>query len=200
MTVPWTAYPPNQNWVQWKQPNAGQLFSAIAHDTQLPKAKIKKGKKATKNQPATATTVSVHPSDVQVSVLNGTTTHGLATSTSAALTARGFQVIGQPTDAATDTYTHSVIEYASAAELPEAQFLAKQVGPAGDVDVQLDSQLSATSPLQLILGSTFSLAAAVPPPATSSATIQNIASTYGGITGSVNICSDQAAFAGPDGE
>ena len=83
VTVPWEAYPANQNWVQWKQPNAGQLFSAIAHDTQLPKA-AKKGKKSTKSQPGTAATVSVRPSDVQVSVLNGTTTHGLATSTSAA--------------------------------------------------------------------------------------------------------------------
>jgi LCP family protein required for cell wall assembly len=199
VTVPWEAYPANQNWVQWKQPNAGQLFSAIAHDTQLPKA-AKKGKKATKSQPGTTATVSVRPSDVQVSVLNGTTTHGLATSTSAALTGRGFQVIGQPTDAAASTYTHSVIEYATAAELPEAQYLAKQVGPAGDVDVQLDSQLSSTSPLQLILGSTFTSLQAVPPPATSSSTIQNIASTYGGVTGSVNICHDQAAFAGPDGE
>jgi LCP family protein required for cell wall assembly len=200
VTVPWGAYPQNQNWVQWKQPNAGRLFSAISHDTRLPKtAKTKKGK-GTKNQPGTAATVSVHPSDVQVSVLNGTTTHGLATSTSAALTARGFQVIGQPTDAATNTYTHSVIEYATAAELPQAQYLAKEVGPAGDVDVQLDSQLTATSPLQLILGSTFTSLQQVQQAPTSSATIQNIASTYGGVTGSVNICSDQSAFAGPDGE
>ena len=198
VTVPWGAYPANQNWVQWKQPNAGQLFSAIAHDTRLPKA-AKKGKKATKSQPGTAATVSVRPSDVQVSVLNGTTTHGLATSTAAALTARGLQVIGQPTDAATSTYTHSVIEYATAAELPEAQYLANQVGPAGDVDVQLDSQLSSTSPLQLILGSTFTSLQVVQPAPTSSATIQNISSTYGGVTGSVNICHDQAAFAGPDG-
>jgi LCP family protein required for cell wall assembly len=201
VTVPWGAYAANQNWVQWKQPQADQLFSAIAHDTQLPKsAKTKKGKKATTSQPGTAATVSVRPSDVQVSVLNGTTTHGLATNTAAALTARGFQVIGQASDAATSTYTHSVIEYATAAELPEAQYLAKEVGPAGDVDVRLDSQLTATSPLQLILGSTFTSLQAVQPAPTSSATIQNIASTYGGVTGSVNICNDQAAFAGPDGE
>jgi LCP family protein required for cell wall assembly len=202
VTVPWTTYAPNAAWVQWLQPNAGRLFSAIAHDTRLPKVtKIKKGKRGKRGaviQPAT--TVSIQASQVQVSVLNGTTTHGLAASTGTALTARGFKVIGQPTDAATSTYTHSVIEYATAAQLPAAQFLAKQVGPAGDIDLQLDAQLSATSPLQLILGSTFSSLQRVQPAPTSSATIQNIAGTYGGITGGVNICNDQAAFAGPDGE
>ena len=205
VTVPWTAYVGNSNWVQWQQPNAGNLFSAIAHDTKLPKAastkKGKKGKPATQGtQPVQAATISLQPSQVQVSVLNGSTTPGLASSTSAALTARGFQVIGQPTDAATNTYTHSVIEYATAAQLPAAQYLAAQVGPAGDVDVQLDSQLSSTSPLQLILGSAFSALQPAHPAPTSSATIQNIAGTYNGITGGVNICNDQAAFAGPDGE
>lgn len=202
VTVPWGAYAANPNWVQWQQPNAGHLFSAIAHDTKLPKtAKTGKGKKSTKGAGGqTAASVSVQPSQVQVTVLNGTTTHGLAASTGAALTSRGFHVIGQPSDAATSTYTHSVIEYATAAQLPQAQLLAKQVGPAGDVDLQLDSQLSSTSPLQLILGSTFTALQPVQPTPTSSATIQNIAGTYGGITGGVNICNDQAAFAGPDGE
>ena len=36
VTVPWTGYQANQNWVQWVQPNADHLFSAIAHDTKLP--------------------------------------------------------------------------------------------------------------------------------------------------------------------
>lgn len=201
VTVPWGAYAGNPNWVQWQQPNAGHLFSAIAHDTKLPKtAKTKKGKKSAKGSDSQAASVLVQPSQVQLTVLNGTTTHGLAASTATALTSRGFKVIGQPTDAATNTYTHSVIEYATAAQLPEAQFLARQVGPAGDVDLQLDSQLSSASPLQLILGSAFTALPPVQPAPTSSATIQNIAGTYGGITGGVNICNDEAAFAGPDGE
>lgn len=195
VTVPWTGYAQNAAWVQWLQPNAGNLFSAIAHDTKLPKsAKSKKGKKT-----KAAVTAAITPSQVHVSVLNGSTTNGLATSTSAALTARGFTVVGSPGDAATNTYTDSVIEYATAAELPQAQLLARQIGPTGDVKVELASQLSSTAPLQLILGSTFTALQAVQPAPTSSATIQNIASTYGGITGSVNICHDQAAFAGPDG-
>ena len=134
-----------------------------------------------------------------VAVLNGTGTPHLATDTSNALAARGFKT-GQPGDAATQTYTSSVIEYATAAELPQAQLLAQQIGPTADVKLQLDSQLSPTAPLQLILGSSFSSLQPVQPAPTSSATIQNIANTYGGITGSVNICHDQAAFAGPDGQ
>lgn len=193
VTVPWGAYQPNQNWVQWVQPNADNLFSAIAHDTKLPSdkkaGKSKHGKKAT-------TPVTVTPAQVTVSVLNGTQKAHLATDTSNALAARGFKT-GQPGDAATQTYTQSVVEYATAAELPQAQLLAEQVGPTADVKLELDSQLSATAPLQLILGSSFS---SLQPMPTSSATIQNIANTYGGITGSVDICHDQAAFAGPDGQ
>lgn len=196
VTVPWTSYAPNPNWVQWQQPNASKLFSAIAHDTKLPKtAKSGKGKKGEQSA-----TVAVKPSDVQVSVLNGTTTAQLATDTSNALAARGFNIAGQPGDAPASTYTDSVIDYATAAQLPQAQLLAQQVGSASDVKLELDPQLSSTGPLQLILGSTFSSLQAAQPAPTSSATIQNIAGTYGGITGSVDICSDQAAFAGPDGE
>ncbi len=192
VTVPWTAYVNNANWVQWLQPNAGTLFSAIAHDTTLPKsakaAKSKKGEKA-------AETVTYTPSQVEVTVYNGSTTSNLATTTSAALTTRGFDVVGQPSDAASDTYVKSVIKYASAADLPKAQLLAAVVGPAADVRLKLDPQLG--SSLSLILGSSFSTLQAA---ATSQSSIANLASTNGGITGNVNICSDQNAFAGPDGD
>jgi LCP family protein required for cell wall assembly len=189
VTVPWTAYVNNSNWVQWLQPNAGTLFSAIAHDTTLPKtAKSKKGEKAAK-------TVTYTPSQVQVTVYNGSTTTNLATTTSAALTARGFDVVGQPSDAASDTYVKSVIKYASAADLPKAQLLAAAVGSAADVRLELDPNLGAS--LSLILGASFST---LQPAATSQSTIANLATTNGGITANVNICDDQNAFAGPDGE
>jgi LCP family protein required for cell wall assembly len=196
VTVPWTGYQLNQNWVQWLQPNADHLFSAIAHDTKLPGTK--KSRKS-KHGKKSASPVTVTPAQVAVAVLNGTGTPHLATDTSNALAARGFKM-GQPGDAATQTYTDSVIEYATAAELPQAQLLAQQIGSTADVKLEPDSQLSSTAPLQLILGSTFSSLQPVQPTPTSSATIQNIASTYGGITGSVNICHDQSAFAGPDGQ
>jgi len=196
VTVPWTGYQPNPNWVQWLQPSADHLFSAIAHDTKLPSSKKSgKGKHGKKG----ATPVTVTPAQVTVTVLNGTGTSHLAADTSNALAARGFKV-GQPGDASTQTYTNSVVEYATAAELPQAQLLAKQIGSTSDVKLELDSQLSSTAPLQLILGSSFSTLQPLQPTPTSSATIQNIANTYGGITGSVDICHDQAAFAGPDGQ
>jgi LCP family protein required for cell wall assembly len=213
VTSPYTTYEPNPNWVQWEQPQAEDLFAAVAHDNALPKStstgkkskhhkKSKRGKKAASEptptvQPSStplAQASQVQASQVRVAVYNGTTASNLATTTSAALTARGFDVIGQPLDASSDTYTDSVIQYASSADLAKAQYLAEQVGPAGDVQLQLDAQVSAGT-MNLIIGSTFSALQPVP----SSSALENIASTYGGINGNVNICSDQSAFAGPDG-
>jgi LCP family protein required for cell wall assembly len=191
VTIPWTDYVYNNNWVQWVQPQADDLFAAIAHDSRLPKSpKTTKGKQ---QKPAT-----LKPSQVQVAVYNGTTTEGLATDTANGLTQRGFDVIGQPADAATDTFTTSVIDYATTADLRAAQTLETQIG--GPVTLQADPQL--TSPtLQLILGSSFTDLKSSAPAASSSGTaLENIASTYGGISGNVNICSDKAAFSGPDGD
>lgn len=188
VTVPWTGYVNNANWVQWVQPQAGNLFGAIAHDTKLPKASHKaKGKKSTKKK-----VITLKPSQVKVAVYNGSTTAGLGASTANNLSARGFDVIGQASNATTDTYTNSVIDYASAADLPAAQTLAKQIG--GKVTLQPDPQM--TSPtLKLILGSSFTALKT----ASGNSGIQNLAGTYGGLSGNVNICQDQAAFAGPDG-
>jgi LCP family protein required for cell wall assembly len=188
VTVPWTNYVNNYNWVQWVQPQAGDLFAAIAHDTRLPRtAKAAKGKHAA--------TKAVKPSQVQVAVYNGTTTGGLATDTANALTERGFDVIGQAADAATDNYTTSVIDYATSADLAAAQTLEKQIG--GPVTLQADPQLGSPT-LQLILGSGFtSLKSSAPPASTG---VPNLVTTYGGISGNVNICSDKAAFSGPDGD
>jgi LCP family protein required for cell wall assembly len=194
VTVPWTTYTGdaqwinsaeepstgNVNWVQWVQPEANSLFAAIAHDTTLP---------TTSKSPSTQT---VSPADVQVQVLNGTTTGGLATSTSTSLSQRGFDVVGTPADAATDTYTKSVVEYKDAAELPAAETLAEQLS---NVTLQEDPSLTGSA-VQLILGSTFT---GLTSTSSGSSGVADLASTYGGITGNVNICSDSSAFAGPDG-
>ena len=205
VTVPWTTYTGNAqwlhssetpnsgnpNWVQWAQPQANDLFSAIAHDTSLPKV--------TKSH-ASSSVETVSPADVRVQVLNGSTTGGLATSTSAALSQRGFTVVGAPGDATTNTYTSSVIEYSGSAELPEAQTLARVIP---NVTLQQDPSLTGTT-MQLILGSTFtSLQASSNSSAGSggstNSALSSIASTYGGITGSTPICSDSGAFSGPNG-
>jgi len=201
VTVPWTTYTGNAqwinssqspnsgnpNWVQWVQPQANHLFSAIAHDTSLPKA----GK-----SPAAAVE-TVTPADVRVQVLNGSHTTGLATSTSTSLSQRGFTIAAPPGDAATSTYTGSVIEYSGPAELAEAQTLAKVIS---NVTLQQDPSLTGQT-LELILGSTFTSLQQAGNSSTSSSGsassgLSSIASTYGGITGNANICRDSRAFSG----
>jgi hypothetical protein len=189
VTVPWTTYTGNAqwasssqtpatgnaNWVQWAQPQANNLFTAIAHDDKLPSAKASSVK-------------PVSPADVKVRVFNGTNSVGLGSSTAASLRARGFHVIGQAKDAQNPNYTSTVIQYAGAAELPAAQTLANLFAK---VTLVPDTALT-NSTLHLIVGSTFtSLKSATP-----SSGIGNLATTYNGITANVNICSDSAAFSG----
>jgi LCP family protein required for cell wall assembly len=189
VTVPWTTYSGNaqwidssqspatgnSNWVQWVQPQANNLFSAISHDTKLPKA-------------AKTRVKTISPALVKVRVFNGTTTHLLGTTTATNLSARGFHVVGQAGDTPTQNYTSTVIQYAGAAELPAAQTLAKLFSK---VTLQPDSHLK-TATLHLILGSTFTSLNA----ASAGSGISSLATTYGGITGNVNICSDSSAFSG----
>ncbi len=194
VTVPWNTYTGNaqwisssqapatgnSNWVQWLQPQANEVFSAISHDTKLPRA----GKQKVK---------TVSPATVKVKVLNGTTTYGLGATTAASLRARGFDVIGPAADASSQTHTSTVIEYAGAAELPAAQTLAAVVSNAS---LKPDSGLH-SSTLRLILGSTFtSLKATGGGSGAGGSSVSNLASTYGGITASVNICGDSNAFSG----
>jgi LCP family protein required for cell wall assembly len=193
-------------WVQWEEPQAARLFAAIAHDTRLPgtgkPARLKKG-----SPPVLA---SVNPSDVRVSVLNGTTTPGLATSTYDDLGRLGYTLVGQPGDAATPDYVKSVIEYPSAASLPAAQTLARIIG---DSRLVVDPAV-AQGTVRLILGSTFvglnsaadapsaspSPSATPSPSPTASSGLQNLQKQYGGISGNVQICSDSSVFSGPDGQ
>jgi hypothetical protein len=193
VTVPWTTYAGNaqwinssqsqasgnSNWVQWLQPQANNLFSAIAHDVKLPKAGKQKKVKP------------VSPASVKVRVLNGTTTPGLGASTAAGLHARGFVVVGRALDATNQTYTSTVIEYASAAQLPAAQTLA---GLFPNVTLKQNSHLPNATTVRLILGSSFT---SLKPAGGSGGTgVSNLASTYGGITANVNICSNSSAFSG----
>jgi LCP family protein required for cell wall assembly len=168
----------NANWIQWVQPQANNLFSAISHDTKLPKVT------KTKVKP-------VKPAAVAVKVLNGTTTPRLGATTATKLASRGFDVVGAAADAARSDYRSTVIDYRGPAQLAAAQTLAKLFS---HVRLQPDPSLS-NATLQLILGSTFTGLKA----ANGNSAISNLAKTYGGISGNTNICSDSAAFAGPDG-
>ena len=175
--------------LSWEQPQAARLFRAVEADRELPAAT--KGKKARK-----ATVPTVSAAKVNVDVLNGSGVTGIAGSTASALTAKGFKVTGTG-PAPNYAFTSNVIEYASAAQLPEVNTLKALFG---SVAVKQDAALSANS-LTLILGSSFkglSTASGSGSAKSASQKLDNLAKSYGGITANTNICSDAAAFEGPD--
>jgi LCP family protein required for cell wall assembly len=184
--------------LSWEQPQSARMFRAIERDKNLPATAKAKGK-AKGNGKAKPATVepTASPATVHVQVLNGSGVQGVAGTTASALTAKGFAVTGTG-PAANYGFTSSVIQYSSAAQLPEVNTLKALVGP---VVVQHDTALG-TGSLNLIVGSSFnglSTAKAAGPGSKSSAkALGNLAKSYGGITASTNICKDSAAFAGPD--
>jgi LCP family protein required for cell wall assembly len=150
---------PNQPWVgnanrlQFAQPQADQMFSAIAHDVTVPKT-----------SPTTATAtggaqlLTTSPSKVKVKVLNGSGVSDLAGQAAADLTRRGFNVTGTG-DVQGFGYTGSVIEYASSADLAEANTLKQELThvrehqdtalPPGTVELILGSDYTGlTQPTQ----------------------------------------------------
>jgi len=182
--VPTVTYTPNPNWVQWSS-QAPQLFSAIAHDTKLPKSK----KGAKKGTPATLDVAS--PSAVNVEILNGSGLQGQAAEASTDLTNRGFNVLGSG-NANNFQYTNSVIEYSSPKMLPAVRALKADLD---NVETLRMPGITAGS-VDLILGSTFtSLKTAT----TKKSSTETLTKTFGGIKGNVNVCADKSAFAGPDG-
>jgi LytR cell envelope-related transcriptional attenuator len=191
VTAPNEPYPPNTNDVQFEQPQAGELFNAIAHDSTLPTTT--KGKKKSK-QPAAAPAPTVSPSQVNVDVENGSGVTGAAGQAGSDLTARGFNVTGTG-DANNFSYTNSMIEYATSSDLPAADTLKADVP---NVKVQQNSSLTPGT-IELIVGSTFNGLSTQP---TSSSTpapsVTSVTQSDGALSGSTRICKDQAAFAGPD--
>jgi LCP family protein required for cell wall assembly len=87
--VPWELYPGNTNWVQWQQPQAQVLFSAVAHDTKLPTGPASSGSpghSATVSRRARGRGRGVGSELATVGrakMLNGSTVTGLAGSTAA---------------------------------------------------------------------------------------------------------------------
>jgi LCP family protein required for cell wall assembly len=198
--VPTGTYPGNTAWVQWT-PQASTLFAAVAHDTKLPQATPRpassSGTGDLQVKSADSGVATISHSKVSVEVLNGSTTAELASSGAAQLTGRGFHVLGAG-DASTDGYTRSVIEYASAAELPAATTLKDQLS---HVTMVKDASILPGT-VELILGSEFTtLKPAADTPGTRQPSSQHpgtkgLTKTYGGITGNVNVCHDGSAFAG----
>jgi len=169
--------------VQWQDPQATELFSAVAHDNHI--------LKAAKSKASPAPTVS--PSKVQLEVLNGSGAAGIATTAATSLANLGFNVIGTGDAPNGFTYTDSVIEYGSATQLPAVNTLKKEL--AG-VQVKQVSTLEAGT-LSLILGSKFTgLSGSQPASKPSAATLNS--NNFQGISANQNICKDSAAFDGPN--
>jgi LCP family protein required for cell wall assembly len=196
ITAPNVADPSNADRVLWQQPQADQLFRAIAHDTSIPKS--------ASSSPSPSTT---SPGNVQVDVENGNGLKGIAAQAASELTHRGFKVV-KTGNAPNFDYTSNIIEYATSSDMAEVNTLKAQLG-AG-VQVQQQPNLSPGT-VYLILGSSFNGFTTVskthhhpsPDPSSSSGTsgtsgTSSLSGSYGGINGSANICSDKNAFTGPD--
>jgi len=199
ITAPNEPYPADPDRVQFAQPQAGQVFSAIAHDITVPKtAPVPTASPTTGG----AQVLTTSPSDVKVEVLNGDGQQGAAATAASALTARGFDVTGTG-DAAAFDHTSSVIEYASAADLAAVNTL-KQV--LSGVTVVQDAGVTPGT-IELIVGSDYTAPSAQPSsspspspsPSSSASTsaVATLAQSDSGITAAASCASDANAFAGP---
>lgn len=185
--VPTVPYTGNANWVQWAS-NTQQLFSAIEHDQKLPK--VTKTKKGGKGKHSKGKGGGAKPpkllaaSKVSVEVLNGSGVTGIAGTTAAALGTRGFHVLGEASattsaGAPDYSYTASVVEYSSNADLAAARTVAAQVTGA---QLKLVSTVKAGT-VDLILGKDFKALADA-----NSQPTGNLAGQFGGYTGGTNVC------------
>ncbi|WP_049566146.1 LCP family protein [Nonomuraea sp. SBT364] len=86
-TIPWVPDPEDENRVVWKQPDATELFQAIINDTE-----IKETEPTPKASASSKPKLALKPEQVQVQVLNGTTTPGKAREVADQLTKQGFKV------------------------------------------------------------------------------------------------------------
>jgi len=198
--VPTITYPGNHNWVEEDPTQDPKLFGAVAHDVKLPKvhkgkktkAGASKGKGATKGKGTNGTAPKLlSTSKVSVEVLNGSSVQGIAGVTEQALTARGFHTLGA-SNAANSSYTQSVVQYGSTADLAAARTVEAQL-TKGDVTLQLNPSVTAGT-VNLILGSDFKSLA---PQQIKPKSPGNLAKQYKGYSGSTNVCKGYGtAFAG----
>jgi hypothetical protein len=155
---PWAQ---DANRVQPMQPQAGQVFSAIARDITVPKVSTTPA-----SSPAGgAQVLTTSPGKVKVEVLNGSGVSRVANEAAAGLASRGFTVTGTG-DAPNFGYTKSVIEYSTAADMPAVNTLMKELTNV------TSRQVSSLAPgtVDLILGSEFTGLAPQNPQATGTPT------------------------------
>ena len=192
--VPTIAYPSNEDWVELSSRDHG-LFSAVARDKKLPsKHKHKTSPSASASASEQATLDALSPSQIKVEVLNGSGASGLAGEGEADLTNVGFDVLGSG-NASNFDYTKSVLEY----DGPVGKQAAQKVAQYLDNVELLRTPGITPGTVDLILGSDFT-ELKTPTTSTASPGTAGLTKKYGGVTGKVNICHDNAAFSGPDGD
>ena len=186
--APVAPYPPSPtDLVEFNQPSADQLFQAIARDNHI----LKTAQRADHAKPQPLPTVQ--PGQVQLQVLNGTSTAGLASTTASQLTARGFKVARAAN--ATGTASSTVIEYTSAAQMPQVNTLHKEIPSA---QLKQVTGLNGNT-ISLVLGSGFKgVGTHKRHHRGKSTSAAALSKHYGGVNGSANICRQSAAFTGPD--
>jgi LytR cell envelope-related transcriptional attenuator/LytR_cpsA_psr family len=188
---------PNEKWaqdanrVQPMQPQAGQVFSAIARDVTVPKVSTTPASSSAGG----AQVLTTSPGKVKVEVLNGSGVSRVANEAAAGLTSRGFNVTGTG-DAPNFAYTKSVIEYSTAADMPAVNTLMKELTNVTSL------QVSSLAPgmVDLILGSDFTGLAAQNPqstatPSTTPSTVPSTGSSTVPSTGPSTVPSTGASQA-----
>ncbi len=172
--------------VEFAQPPADDLFRAIARDNHILKTARRAAHAKSQSLP------TVKPGQVQLQVLNGTGVAGLASTTASQLTARGFKVVGTGNATAA---SGTIIEYASATQMPQVNTLQKEI--PGATAKQVTSLKGGT--LSLVLGSGFKgIGTHKSKKHAKSASAAALSKNYGGVNGAANICNQSAAYAGPD--
>jgi LCP family protein required for cell wall assembly len=214
ITVPNQPWTQNPNRVQFLQPQASQVFAAIARDMTVPKVS---GTPTAAPSSGGAQVLTTSPSNVKVEVLNGSGVSSVASEAAAGLTSRGFDVTGTG-DAPTFAYTKSVIEYSSATDMAAVNTLKREL--TNVTSLRVASLTPGT--VELIVGSDFTglapetgqspqtPATSVTPQASATPTVQpssgtspsasgvaGLAQSNGGITAAAACTADSSAFAGP---
>lgn len=162
VTVPNEPYVSDPNRVQFSQPLASQLFSAIKNDN-VAQAEASKAKKESSTKP------TVPASQISVRVLNGTGRPGLAATVAGQLKSKGFQVVKVGNTSGTVPTTTLRYGPAGAKAYPTLQNMVKTISP---------KQVQASTPrLDLIIGSDWSGLKG-----------STIPSDISGIQGNTNIC------------
>jgi LCP family protein required for cell wall assembly len=219
LTAPNQAWPGNTARLQFAQPQANQVFSAIAHDATVPKSSGRPSVSPTGG----AQVLTTSPSSVKVEILNGSGVSDLAKQAADALARRGFDVTGTG-NAGSSAYTGSVIEYASAADLAMVNTLKKELAHVterqnasltpGTVELILGSDFTGLAPLSTqptpssqpsatpssqpsATPSSQPSGTASAQPSASSSDVTGLAQRNGGITAAAPCAADGSAFSGP---